>query len=583
MCGDFDHVLIKAALTLTDVDVLTYMRMAPPGGACDATVGGDEQLLAQRCFDFVRCVLKRRLLSTGVFQNILPFSFCALLSENAEQVRRALDKFELLHTVLEAAERGGHEDVWLRSFVADLIWTRMAWPRNLLIALWEVRFQYAPPDVRSQLEQFAEGFLTTKSAEDMFNVMRDKERSTKNEALKPRAVWHFCRTSRLSEETDRAPPPIIGVASGLASEAQATRSLPAAMFQADQVEFSLGADSLKRMTSKQDWPSHSAANFPLVGMATNALLECDGVAKSLKQVWRCVLLVPGSVIKPKDSQELFLVLHACHLGALLWPVFQKQVAGGIMLDMWDGENPRPARQLSTYELEEWQAAEVTVLPPSLSKKYHDESCGSGMKFCMCLLTKATSIIEYSARRCFPGVAEAYLNKVWDMLGIRGCARPTTVLSLCRALLKRLFPGMAEPEIERILALRKVKAIDREPNDSVLLHTPSVEMVMHLLSEDMQGEVLEFQKAKGMHGAQSSDCGNHKAKSASGASSSGDGGFVAKKVSILGAKTPDWARTLLPTAKGCVVKKDDVRHMRWQSAYPTPQGQLVQELGERRVH
>lgn len=139
-----------------------------------------------------------------------------------------------LWTNLKAVEEAAKGDSWLLSFLQGPGWEPETWAREVLVACAETGFTEMAPDVLEELRQMFRCCGTTIAVEDSFGHLRDEGRQRKTGALSVQARWHRCVTSRILEECDRPPPPILGI-----DKAAAATSLHKSMFYASTCDISL--------------------------------------------------------------------------------------------------------------------------------------------------------------------------------------------------------------------------------------------------------------------------------------------------------------------------------------------------------
>lgn len=288
-------------------------------------------------------------------------------------------------------------------------------------------------------------------------------------------------------------------------------------------------------------------------------------------------MAKGSVVKRVGSEQLYMVIHPSMFGALLWPVRGTSVQVGgeraVMLSLVDPEcDPRdhPLRQSLIYDHSQWQAAAVCPLPPADAARFAGHGAASAVR--LFLKEKAAPLLEFAARRAFANLSVPFLQRLWSLLSPpHEGARPATEQSLLSALLKHCLPGLSPEELADILKMRKSSS--KEPSSSVLMHLDRDLSARGFLDEDVQEAVNKLKSAHGSKSGQAHSgptAGHSEAKLGEAASSSGSAGRV--KVSLIGSKTPEFAREYMPKVKLAWVKKDCVRHRRWTAAYPVQQGQ-----------
>ena len=262
-----------------------------------------------------------------------------------------------------------------------------------------------------------------------------------------------------------------------------------------------------------------------------------------------------------------MVLHTSHLGAIVWRVKFKAVAETLLLNLVPqmSDDRRPIMFVLVDKMDEWQAVDCIAVPPRCAGQYGlPEGPAAGIQ--VVVTAKSVSLEAYAALQAFPGMTVPYLSKLWSELKVKTkSSRPTTEPALLRGLVSHCLPQLTAEQVENIVKLRKLKP-SREPTDTLLLDAAVISSAGKHMDEDMHQEFEKYAKSRNVQLS-----GVHADTTAGGSSGSGTvrtGLGQATKISLVGAKTPEWAKDFLPkNVPGCGIKKDDVRHMRWQTHYP----------------
>lgn len=229
----------------------------------------EDSRLAETMLDLLRFLVGNELLSLLFYAHRPLGRFAGFLHDEVEVRSATMVWCRRLWKTLEAAEEAATGDSWLLSFLQGLGWTSETWTREVLVACAEAWFTEMAPDVLEELRQTFRCCGTTTAVEDSFGHLRDAERQSKVGALSVQARWHRCVTSRILEECDRPPPPILGIDKAAA----AAPALPKSMFYASTCGFSLGADTLDSIRGNhRSWQTASPQAFERITMATQASL-----------------------------------------------------------------------------------------------------------------------------------------------------------------------------------------------------------------------------------------------------------------------------------------------------------------------
>lgn len=166
--------------------------------------------------------------------------------------------------------------------------------------------------------------------------------------------------------------------------------------------------------------------------------------------------------------------------------------------------------------------------------------------------KAEPLLQHGARHAFMSMSTHWLSKLHTEVQVphKG-AKPSTEAALARALVGNVLPQLSAEQVEQVKQ-RKFKAGHEDLEESALVGNPGgLALARNLLDDDACEAIEQLQKQAGVTSRVASSSSSSRAY-----------------VSITGSKTPAWASELIPHVKGCSIKKDIVRHFRWQGFYPS---------------
>lgn len=575
MCAGGGRALLSELFsTVHDPKVPDCMRFSSSVCGDDRqTAQADELYLCERYLDLVRSLAKQRVLFVGLYEWALPAKLAALASSDQELVKSTLEWLQDLWHALEALESSSSHNKFAKGYLDELVWPAMPFVRNIMVGLWECEFSRVPPDIHEQVLAMSRGFRTTKAIEDAFNLGRDKEALSKRGGLVPRTMWHFLQSSQIAADCDRPQVVVSQAAQNLAGSQVSQKALPSAMFMGEAGTFSLGDDSWDSLTKNRDWTSLGPLSYLVMGFGTACLVASSGDVDLLEACWQSLIMVPGSVVKKASQHELFFVVHATHTCAFLWKLRHATACGSLVLDFGSSSDRDLFRMELVSDYAGWMAIAVSVLPPKLGAKHQAQLGKTPNSMVFVLDGRAEALVQYAARRAFTGLTVFYLNKLYTSARVKSAgSRPTTELPLTRALVQHFLPKLSADEVNTIVQLRK-KKVQKEPSDSILLDMQSMTAANDLLDDDTKLALSKWQQSHGLHSsvAEKADGNMSVTKVGVACPGSSTSSSSRPKVSLTGASTPAWARDLLPQGiVGCGIKRDDVRHMRWQTYYPSPE-------------
>lgn len=303
------------------------------------------------------------------------------------------------------------------------------------------------------------------------------------------------------------------------------------------------------------------------------------------------MLAPGCLAKYGDG-EISLVLMTTQWGAIAWPM-DPVVHGDstIYLPRKPVENKQGLRYLSVWDLDDWQAAEVMLLPPS-SRKQAAVEPGSLQGVWILARGDFKSLMVYSAERGFFGVGVQFLKKLMSVLNMKFAVgeRPTTEVAVLTALLRQVLPWASVDRLREILCSR-TKRLDEADDPSLFLKANGVEVAGHLLDSFDVDEVKGCGQDKEKRAEHDRDYKEKVEKvlpplappspvkeplpaivapepeiAAPEAPAAAVEPQALIPIALGPSKTPAEAKLMLPQVPGCTIKEETLRYNRWQVAY-----------------
>jgi hypothetical protein len=198
--------LLHSEVKLERYDITRSGTVGPGLAAAEACEAAFyvEQRRAEKLLDLILQLLSIRAWSEAYHAHTLPDMFAAALHPNAEVARSTFDRIKSLWTAIEAAEAheskgragvdrllnmlGFHKHQLVREFIA-----------TCMLAGWDPFHR----DVQVMAARtFAVTGNTTYVNEDVFNLLRDKERQTKGRAASRYSSWWAAGTAEILKLTD---------------------------------------------------------------------------------------------------------------------------------------------------------------------------------------------------------------------------------------------------------------------------------------------------------------------------------------------------------------------------------------------
>ena len=208
-----DHV-VNMLQAMNDSHVLVEMGMVQCGAWRDCLLSkADGEAIMGHLSVFLREMLAHEIMYLRVYSHWLPGKFAALVSHDSAVRSDALRFCEDVWTTICDAEAAAaaNDDVFLRTFLRDQLWTWSTWPREVLIGLAECRFQRVPSDLQDELCDSFGSMVGTVEIENSFNLIRRKARHHIANKLGTISSFVDCVNGDVLPDTDKPPvkvPPI---------------------------------------------------------------------------------------------------------------------------------------------------------------------------------------------------------------------------------------------------------------------------------------------------------------------------------------------------------------------------------------
>lgn len=149
--------------------------------------------------DLVVGLMSQRSWSQSHHSNSLPDMMCAMFAASAAEAEAGmLNARQLWRSVLAAVRvsMSAESTAALKACLRDVFWKDHPFVKDMSILLDRAEWSYADPDARDLLWGYAGTLIDTKAPnENVFNTLRDRQRSNKNKRMNRHRAWHIANTS----------------------------------------------------------------------------------------------------------------------------------------------------------------------------------------------------------------------------------------------------------------------------------------------------------------------------------------------------------------------------------------------------
>jgi len=525
----------------------------------------DNKVVADTMLAYVGNFLGMQLVGFMYYSHSPPGLFALLLSHSEAARGACLERLERIWRWLEKAEKESHTNSRVAAVLADLVWTRWAFVREIFLALDEAAFKGVPDDACDALRCLFKGVLTTKVCEDSFRFLRRQAANNERGHIGRRRRWAALLTSRLLAEADMKPAPV-SEAARQAKPAQLAKSI----FEADVEDFSLGMDSLHNISS-DEFSSRSPLNFALMPLCLQCCLDCGDEWDLLGLAFQSLLVTPGSVIVQRSRpKSVFWAAHVSEWGLLCWRLDRKKVGDTEHFHpaQYDPDQPLPYEFIRVTGLKETRGLEGEATWPQPHNAVTSDGAIQGIA-----MRKKGVAIDLCVHAAQTGFARLTVPRCQALLKVLHGGRhkgsvPRRERDVVTALLVHAEPKITPEEIERRLQIRNRKLSQAEQPSTVLMSPEAMELASAVIDEDeFEAKfVAPVRKACEQVSAESS------AKATSSSSSSGLSGpptaLPRKRAPVRpegGHLSEQEAKEFLPP--GCRVHQETKWHIRWRLVMP----------------
>lgn len=287
----------------------------------------------------------------------------------------------------------------------------------------ESHFVRVTPDVYDQLHKMVFGFNNSKIVEDVFKLLRDRERHHPSGMMSPLERWHKARTSRLILENDCKEVQVTE-----AARSAAATKVPSSTHIAGEESFSMGSNTLATLGGKADWPTLSPMAWRRVPCAWKCYRELGGDWQMVQMAWLSQLAQPGMLLHRTDSAEAektaSLILGATEYGTLVWDMDVRKFKN-LNIASFPREAARQCswRLVPICRLDCWSVVALEPKPPS------EPTYAGQLRVVLVVEGPSMSLVQASAKKGFRGLSVHFLAKllkVLNMIFAKGCIPRTPI-------------------------------------------------------------------------------------------------------------------------------------------------------------
>lgn len=359
-------------------------------------------------------------------------------------------------------------------------------------------------------------------------------------------------------------------------EGQRPRSLPKGAFESQGGTSSLGPGVLERIRDKTTWPVYTPLGSHSIVTAWQLLLRiyARGAWEEAAEAWKAIFVPPSVVVRAASDAGCHLVLHSDQYGLLATPVSLGERIGSTTALSF----PKTIKleHLSVVSFEQYTVMEIHRCGPNELRYTHRQTGVSGVvQLCAAM---PTPILTHIADGAFIGITGVWLRRLISYLGVSAKdfgLEGSTVLTHVEVLIRAILSDITDEAVAEIMS----KSLPKKCEDGIVLHDGHADLLDQVLdSGDKKDAKIAGREAAERRDVAASDVKCFKSRpwwgrvegalkglgskvldiESGGASSSGSksrerGKVAAQKVARLSNFKLDFARSLLPRHKGCLIQ------------------------------
>lgn len=230
-----------------------------------------------------------------LYSHSVPFSLARLLSPKKDVRADCLRWCQRLWAKLETIEaKAAGGDSASLGILRAMWWPQLVWPRELLLHLRAVRFEWVPAEtVGLPLRRWVSGWGSSKLADDAINIAKGVKTNAQSQKHQVNHIMSNWAGSALLEDANRPPAPRNKCSAALKSQIVAKS---AELSRGNAQTCSIDQESLAHFGSAAHQPM-SAETWRLQGVVTAAVMSTDDDLTELGNSWMSLMFKRGVMVQ----------------------------------------------------------------------------------------------------------------------------------------------------------------------------------------------------------------------------------------------------------------------------------------------
>jgi hypothetical protein len=501
-------------------------------------------------------LLGNELEHSSFYRSRPPFRFFQCLSPSEEERASAMVWAKALYTSLTTAEDLALKDKEADRWLKNLMWPTSILCRELLTGCYETDFECLPTDLRKEMEEASKSWAGSVRTEHGHRTIGIAADASPNGSISRVTKWHRLLASPLLTEYDRTLPTISAEEVVKAAHSRVEKT----MFEPTANSFSLGSEKYNEILKfAGTLPGHVA--YFAIGLATEALIACNGDLRIAANNFLSLLAQPGSMIYHRDvgPGSARWVVRASEHGVYVCRLTPMVKHGQRILDFPTSDGEKIWETLHINDLRGWMVQETQALPPSCCEARDEDGLPLGIVLTVKAGTSAYTVLNYAALQAFRGMTVPFMKKLIRHVDPDIEEMPTVEMDCVKWLIMHCFPAMEDEQLFEIMSKRHAFKLKFETVLTPELVSQAAEFLGDSTTKEMHQEVVAYAKkvaaAKMAAPAPKAKAGAKKTAAKK--------KFAPKDYESLAA-----AQKYKPPCPGCMLSIETEWDSRWKITYPT---------------